>query len=107
MTDKNEVLTTEAAYALPDATWVFDSTDNPYCLINTHMGFPQRMAMAKGGRSLTALDNLTYPLHLAEFTDDCEHKWGTHELGHCHRCGQVCTEPRPLYLEFPKIGDAE
>jgi hypothetical protein len=107
MSDKNEVQTAEAAKDLPDATWVFDSTDNPYCLIDTHMGFPQRMAMRKGGRSLTALENLTYPLHLAEFTGDCEHKWGHHELGHCHRCGQVSAEPRPLFIDFHTEGHEE
>lgn len=94
---KNTVETVKAAEALPDGQWVQDATGKAYCLVNTHMGFPQRMAMHK--RSLTNLNNLTYPLHLCDFVGECEHKWGSFELGHCVRCGQVVEAPRPMILE--------
>ena len=91
---ENKVETVETAEALPSGQWVQDATGSVYCLIDTHMGFPQRMAAHK--RSLTNLSNLTYPLYLCDFVGDCEHKWGTYELGQCVRCCQVVAEPRPL-----------
>ena len=104
MTNHNEVLTAEAAYKLPDATWVVDATDKCYCLINTHMGFPQRMAMSLNGRSLDALETLAYPLALAEVDGECAHGRGTWELGHCERCGQVVAEPRPMFIDLHLTG---
>ncbi|TDW31000.1 hypothetical protein [Cryobacterium psychrophilum] len=97
MSEKNEVATTEDAKAQPDGQWVEDANGKAYCLIDTHMGFPQRMAMHK--RNLTNVDNLAYPLHLCRFVGGCEHKWGTHGLGHCIRCGVVVDEPRPMTFD--------
>lgn len=94
---ENVVLTPEEAKALPDGQWVQDASGQAYCLIDTHMGWPQRMAMFK--RSLKSLDSIEYPLHLADFQGDCEHKWGSHDLGHCVRCGVVVAEPRPMFFD--------
>lgn len=96
-----EVETVEEAEALPSGQWVQDATGQAYCLIDTYLGFPQRMAAHK--RTLTNLSTLAYPLHLADFVGDCEHKWGTHELGQCIRCGQVVAEPRPVYFDADQM----
>lgn len=87
----------EQAASLPDGQWVEDVNGKPWCLIDTHMGFPQRMGMHK--RSLTSLESLAYPLHLGDFVGECDHKWGTHEMGHCVRCGVVVAEPRPVFFD--------
>jgi hypothetical protein len=81
--------TVEAAKSLPDGQWIQDADGDYACLIDTHMGFPQRMAMSKGGRYLAALHRLTFPLSLADFVGDCEHKWGLIGEGHCRRCGHL------------------
>lgn len=93
-----EIASAKAAYELPDGQWVIDATGKGHCLIDTHLGWPQRMAAHK--RSLVALDGLEYPLQLADFVGDCDHGWGTRELGHCYNCGKVVGEPRPLYVDI-------
>lgn len=95
--DENQIADADGARAAQDGQWVEDSEGKPWCLIDTHLGFPQRMAMYK--TSLTAVENLAYPLHLADFVGECEHKWGTAELGHCYRCGVVVGEPRPVFFD--------
>lgn len=97
MSDKHTVHNAAEAEALPSGTWTVDAEGKAWCLIDTHMGFPQRMAAHK--RSLTNLDNLAYPLQQADFEGDCEHKWGTHEMGQCIRCCEVVAEPRPMFFD--------
>lgn len=100
MSDENTVLDATAAKVLSDGQWVQDADGTFLCLMDTHMGFPQRMAMVKGGRSLWSLDCLSYPLHLCDLDLDepCPHRWGLIGEGHCRRCG-VMVEFRPLYFE--------
>jgi hypothetical protein len=99
----NEVATAEDAKELPSGQWVEDANGKAFCLIDTHMGWPQRMAMR--GSTLQALERLSYPLHLADFVGECEHKWGTHELGQCRRCGVVIAEPHPVTFDLGLGGD--
>lgn len=98
----DEIKTADEARELPDGTWVTDVDEHPWCILDTHMGFPQRMAGYK--RLLTNLDNLAYPLSLAAFQGDCDHRWGTHEMGQCIRCGVRVSEPRPRYFQGPPFG---
>jgi hypothetical protein len=93
----NEVATADEAKALPSGQWVQDTNGKAWCLIDTHMGFPQRMGMH--GNSLVSLESLAYPLHLGDFVGECEHRWGTHELGNCVRCGVVVAEARPVFFD--------
>jgi hypothetical protein len=95
VSNENEVATAGDAALLDPGQWCADATGEFYCLVDTHLGFPQRMAMSKGGRGFTALDNLTYPLHLADFQGVCNHEWGANEMGHCRRCGQVAHPAHP------------
>lgn len=101
MTDENTIHTPEQAAELPDGTWTVDAEGKAWCMLDTHVGFPQRMAGYK--RSLTNLDNLAYPLQLADFDGECEHKWGHHELGQCVRCGIRIAEPRPVTFDAPTM----
>ena len=103
MTDEYEVATADDARLLPPGQWCLDATGTVYCLVDTHMGFPQRMAMSKGGRGFTALDNIAYPLHLADFDGECEHRWGANEMGHCRRCGQVSHDARPTHFDAEQM----
>ena len=96
MSDENTVVSADEAAKLPAGQWVADKGGTFWCLVDTHMGFPQRMAMSKGGRSYFDIESLGYPLHLADFDGDCEHKWGANEMGHCRRCGQVSHDPRRM-----------
>ena len=59
--------------------------------------------MSKGGRGFTALDNIAYPLHLADFDGECEHRWGANEMGHCRRCGQVSHDARPTHFDAEQM----
>jgi hypothetical protein len=93
----DEIKSAEEARELPDGTWVIDAEEHPWCMLDTHVGFPQRMAGYK--RSLTNLDNLAYPLSLGEFEGECEHSWGTRELGQCVRCGVRVAEPCRLFFD--------
>jgi hypothetical protein len=97
---ENEIATPAEAEVLPDGQWVLAADGKAWCLLDTHMGFPQRMAGQ--GRSLTNLDNLAYPLHLADFQGECEHRWGHHELGQCIRCGVRVADPTPMYFVVPE-----
>lgn len=83
---------------LPVGQWVVDASDRKYCLVDTYVGWPQRMWMHPGGMAHTAIDNIAYPLRLAdliESEDACPHSWGTQEMGHCKRCGRVVADVRP------------
>jgi hypothetical protein len=89
-----------AAERYPDGQWVEDADGSFWCLVDTHMGFPQRMAMAKGGKYLTAIENLAFPLRPCriDLGEPCPHRWGLVAEGHCRRCGEL-IEWRPLYFD--------
>jgi hypothetical protein len=97
MNTTNTISTAEAAHDLPDGQWIVDAEGGSYCLIDTHLGFPQRMAMH--GRHCKSLESLAYPLGLADFIGECEHRWGSHEMGHCVRCGVIIATPRPMFFD--------
>ena len=42
MSDQNDVMSAEQAGTLAPGTWVGDFSDNYWCLVDTHVGFPQR-----------------------------------------------------------------
>jgi hypothetical protein len=89
-----------AVNALQPGQWVWAPDGTPLCLVDTHVGWPQRMWMHQDGRSYTAVDRVPYPLTLAEINeppDACRHR-RTQECGHCTRCGRVVAEPRLLHL---------
>jgi hypothetical protein len=92
----NIISTPEEAGSLEPGQWVIDADGTARCLVDTHMGFPQRMWMSKRGRSFAAIDAVTFPVHLADidwessdYPDGCPHEWGANECGHCSHCGQV------------------
>lgn len=89
MTESNTIETVEGLRDLPIGTWVIDAEDEPWCLVNTYVMFPQVMWMRAKGRSFQAVENIALPVGLADFQGDCEHRWGHNECGHCRRCGQV------------------
>ena len=95
-TDAIIVATPEVAEALPPGQWVFDAHDNARCLVDTNVGWPQRMWMSNGGNSYTAIEGISYPLRLADLAEACPHVWGTQECGHCRCCGQVVEQPKDL-----------
>lgn len=95
MTDT--VATPADAAVLSAGQWVWDANGEPLCLVDTCIGWPQRMWQHQGGHAWTAIDNVPYPLTLAELDESdyaCPHA-STQECGHCRRCGRVVAEPRP------------
>lgn len=97
----NTIFTPEEVDALPVGQWVVDADGTARCLVNTNVGWPQRMFMTSSG-SYTATDYVAYPLRLADLEDDfvCAHAWGTNECGHCRCCGQVVAPARELDWQF-------
>lgn len=102
MSDEYEIATVEDTDRLEPGAWVIDADGDALCLVDTHLGFPQRMWMpkAKAGRVglMVNLESATYPLHEAESDPDyvCPHSRGSNEMGHCYLCGQVVGELRPV-----------
>lgn len=89
--------TVEGTDRLAPGTWVIDANGKELCLVNTHMGFAQRMWLVRGRIGLMVhLRRAAYPVHVAKLVDPsaCKHRHGTNELGHCYVCGQVCEAPR-------------
>lgn len=89
----------EGVADLPVGQWVVDNNDRKYCLVDTYVGWPQRMWMSPGGMSHKGIEHIAYPLRLADLDepgDACAHEWGTQECGHCRRCGRVVAEARPM-----------
>ncbi len=101
MTDSSIVNTPEETDALPVGQWVIDAKGTKLCLVDTHMGWPQRMFMTCGGGSFVGVSHVVYPLGLADITDEtpCPHSWGANECGHCVRCGVVSAEARRVVFE--------
>lgn len=94
----NLITSPDEVETLPVGQWVVAANDHKYCLVDTHVGWPQRMWMSPGGMSHTGIEHLPYPLRLADLDepeDACPHEWGTQECGHCRRCGRVVAEARP------------
>ena len=100
------IFTPAEASTLPVGQWVIDADGYQRCLVNTNVGWPQLMFMSNGASTYVAIDYVTYPLRLADVTEQCPHAWGTQECGHCRSCGEVIAEPRTqtwtiLGLEVP------
>lgn len=94
------IVTAEQAEALPVGQWVIDADGTARCLVDTNVGWPQRMWMNEGGTVNIAIDGVPYPLQFADVDDVCPHSWGTQECGHCRRCGAVVEPPRHLEWNF-------
>lgn len=94
--DVCRVETPEQAWELPVGTWVYDRRGRTWCLVDTHVIWPQRMFMRHGATSCVSVEWMEYPLAEAELFGDCSHQWGTQECGHCKSCGQVVGEPKHL-----------
>lgn len=92
------ITTPAEAEQLPPGQWIYDNQGEPYCLVDTNVGWPQRMAMHAA--TYIALDHLAYPLTLAELDEDCKHTPGPQECGHCRRCGQVIGPPQERNWHF-------
>lgn len=101
MTEPTTIQTPADTANLTPGQWVFDTTNTGYCLVDTHLGWPQRMWMSHHGYAFTALDGISYPLTLADITDPapCTHPRGTNECGHCTRCGQVVGDTTPMSFD--------
>lgn len=97
-TSKNTIHAPSEAETLLPGQWVIDADGTNLCLVDTHLGWPQRMFMTCGGRSYTSTRHVSYPLRLADLADEtpCPHQWGVQECGHCKRCGVVVGEARPM-----------
>lgn len=89
---------------LEPGQWVIDADGAQLCLVDTNVGWPQRMWMLPGGRAYIATDCATYPLNLMDLDEECPHWWGTQECGHCRRCGQVIEPPKDLRWNILPIG---
>lgn len=99
MTDTCTINTPAEVAALPLGQWVVAANDRKYCLVDTYVGWPQRMWMSPGGMGHTGIEHIPYPLRLADLIegeDACTHEWGTQEMGHCKRCGRVVAEATPM-----------
>jgi len=102
MTDPYLIETPEQAADLPLCQWVVAADDHKYCLVDTCVGWHQRMWMSPGGMGHTGIEHIPYPLRLADLdepADACPHSWGTQEMGHCRRCGRVVAEATPMPAE--------
>jgi hypothetical protein len=94
--DVCRIETPAEAWRLPLGTWVYDRRGVKWCLVDTHVGWPQRMFMSTGSRSCVSVEWMSYPLAEAVLYGDCTHSWGTQECGHCRSCGQLVGEPKNL-----------
>lgn len=108
-TDLTLIETAEEADALPVGQWIVDAEGISRCLVDTNVGWPQRMWMSGGGRGYTCIQGAAYPLRLADLVegpDDCPHRWGTNECGHCRRCGVVAGPVKDLDWNLTVVRDA-
>ncbi|MDX3661275.1 hypothetical protein PV646_28555 [Streptomyces sp. ID05-26A] len=92
--DVRRIDTPQQAQALPVCTWVYDRHGDQWCLVDTHVGWPQRMFMRGGATAFVSIEWMAYPLAEAELHGDCSHQWGAQECGHCRSCGQIVAEPK-------------
>lgn len=106
MTDSTLIENAEQTTALAPGQWVIALDGHSYCLVDTHVGAPQRMWMSSNGSMFTAVDGIPYPLRLADLDepdDACAHGRGTNEMGHCKRCGRVVGEARRMFFDAQGI----
>jgi len=110
-TSEHAINNVEEASLLPAGQWARDASGMAICLMETHMGFPQRMWGSKidGGTKghivrYCSLDRAAYPLHLGDAdTDACSHA-KSNECGQCTVCGLPgATDASPLH--FDKQGE--
>lgn len=98
MTDQSLINSPDEVGGLSVGQWVIAANGRRYCLVDTYVGWPQRMWMSPGGVSNTGIPHVVYPLRLADLDEPdaaCPHAWGTQEMGHCKRCGRVVAAARP------------
>lgn len=103
------IATAAEAELLLIGQWVVDAGGTSRCLVNTHVGWPQRMWMSGGGRAYTCIEGAAYPLRLVDLEegpDACPHRWGTTECGHCYRCGVVAGPVKDLDWHLTAVRDA-
>lgn len=90
---------------LAPGEWVIDADGDALCLVDTHLGWPQRMWMpkAKKGRVglVVSLEHARFPVELAEINPEyvCKHNRGANECGHCYLCGVVVSDSSPRYFD--------
>lgn len=105
MSDEFTISSAEGTDRLTPGTWVIDADGHALCLVDTHMGFPQRMWMVKARKGMIGLhvdlSSAIYPVQEAAIAPDyvCKHHRGTNEMGHCYLCGQVIGELRPVTFD--------
>jgi hypothetical protein len=105
MSDENVIKSMEGLDALAPGEWVIDADGDALCLIDTHLGWPQRMWMPKAVKGrvglVVSLEHARFPVALAEIDPEyvCKHGRGTNECGHCYLCGVVVSEPRHLVFD--------
>ena len=78
--DEFEIATVEETDRLTPGTWVIDADGDALCLVDTHMGFPQRMWMVKARKGrvslLVDLPSATISASVAS-TGAARTRWGT------------------------------
>lgn len=105
MSDENVIEDVAGLDRLTPGEWVIDADGDALCLVDTHLGWPQRMWMPKAKRGtlglVVSLEHARFPVALAEIDPSyvCEHGRGTNECGHCYLCGVVVAEARPRYFD--------
>jgi len=105
MTEDNVIEDVAGLDRIAPGEWVIDADGDALCLVDTYLGWPQRMWMpkAKKGRVglVVSLEQARFPVALAEIDPKyvCKHGRGTNECGHCYLCGAVVGEASPRYFD--------
>lgn len=100
MSDENVIENVAGLNRLTPGEWVIDADGDALCLVDTHLGWPQRMWMPKAKKGtvglVVSLEHARFPVALAEIDPSyvCTHGRGTNECGHCYLCGVVVAEAR-------------
>lgn len=105
MSDENVIEDVAGLDRLTPGEWVIDADGDALCLVDTHLGWPQRMWMPKAKKNtlglVVSLEHARFPVALAEVDPEyvCKHNRGTNECGHCYLCGVVVSDARPMYFD--------
>lgn len=105
MSDENVIEDVTGLDRLTPGEWVIDADGDALCLVDTHLGWPQRMWMPKAKKGcvglVVSLESARFPVALAEIDPEyvCKHGRGTNECGHCYLCGAVVGEVSPRYFD--------
>jgi len=86
------ITTIEQLHALEPGQWIQDAEGESFCLVDTHIGWAQRMWMRVGGVSFSHIEHPALPAELMVLNEQpgfaCPHQ-RLNECGHCTRCGIV------------------